>query len=72
MLGDLEQGGLEIPCLLLFKAEQRLLQKAHKLLLLNEKSPSVPKLSETSHKIKQEPEQEADVAPEAKKSGAYN
>ena len=64
---DLEQGGLEIPCLLLFQAEQKLLEKARKLLLLSEKSASVAKPSETSHKIKQEPEQETDVAPEAKR-----
>ena len=64
---DLEQGGLEIPCLLLFLAEQELLEKAHKLLLLSEKSASVSNKSETSHKIKQEPKQEADVAPEAKR-----
>ena len=66
---DLEQGGLEIPCLLLFQAEQKLLEKARKLLSLSEKSASVVKLSagETSHKIKQEPEQEANVAPKAKR-----
>ena len=51
---------------LLFQAEQKLLEKACKLLLLSEKSTSVTKLSadDTSHKIKQEPEQEADVSPE--------
>ena len=63
----MEQGGLEIPCLLLFQAEQGLLEKARKLLLLSKKSPSVAKLSETSHKTKQEHEQEADVAPKVKK-----
>ena len=50
---DLEQGGLEIPCLLLFQADQELLEKARKLLLLSEKNASVAKPSETSHKIKQ-------------------
>ena len=64
---DLEQAGLEIPCLLLFQADQELLEKARKLLLLSEKSASVAKPSETSHKIKQEPEQEADVVPVAKR-----
>ena len=52
---------------LLFQTEQGLLKKAHKFLLLREKSAPVAELSETSNKIKQEPEQQADVAPEAKK-----
>ena len=47
---DLEQGGLEIPCLLLF---QKLLKKACKLLLLSEKSTFKTMPSETPHKIKQ-------------------
>ena len=64
---DLEQGGLEIPCILLFQAEQELLEKARKLLLLSEKSASAAQPSETSHEIKQAPEQEADVAPDAKR-----
>lgn len=61
---DLEQGGLEIPCLLLFHGEQKLLEKAHKLLLLSEKSASEAKLSKTPCKIKLKV---ADVAPEAKR-----
>ena len=52
---------------LLFQAEQELLEKACKLLLLSEKSASEAKPSETPHKIKQEVEQEADLAPEAKR-----
>ena len=64
---DLEQGGLEIPCSLIFQGDRELLEKARKLLLLSEKSTSVVKPSKTSHKIKQEPEQETDVAPEAKR-----
>ena len=63
----MEQGSLEIPCLLLFQADQELLEKAHKLLLSSEKSASVAKVSGTFHKIKQEPEQEVDVVPEAKR-----
>ena len=63
----MEQGSLEIPCLLLFQAEQELLEKARKLLLLSKKSASEAKPSETLHKIKQEAEQEADVAPKAKR-----
>ena len=64
---DLEQGGLEIPCSLLFQGDLKLLEKACKLLLLSEKGDSVAKPSKTSHKIKQEPEQEVDVAPKAKR-----
>ena len=35
---DLEQGGLEIPCVLLFQAESELLDKVQKLLSLSEKN----------------------------------
>ena len=61
---DLEQGCLEISCSLLFQGDLELLEKARKLLVLSEESASVAK---PSHKIRQEPEQEADVAPEAKR-----
>ena len=44
------------------QVERELSEKARKLLLLSEKSASEAKLSETPHKIKQEAEQEADVA----------
>ena len=47
-LTDLEQGGLKIPCSLLFQGDLELLEKARKLLLLSEKSASVAK---PSHKI---------------------
>ena len=52
---------------MLFQADQELLEKAHKLLLSSKKSASVAKASGTSHKFKQEPEQEIDVVPEAKR-----
>ena len=64
---DLEQGGLEISCLLLFEGEQELLEKVRKLLSLTEKKGSISEPGEISHKIKQESEQEATgVTPEAK------
>jgi len=71
---DLEHGGLEIPCLLLFQAESELLAKVQKLLSLSEKNFTVGKQSERDHddekavaikyKIKQEPEH---CLPEAKR-----
>ena len=64
---DLEQGGLEIPCLLLFEAEQKLLEKVCKFLLFSEKIMSEAKPSESPYNIKQEAEQEADAAPKVKR-----
>ena len=58
---DLEQGSLEIPCLLLFQAKQKLLGKVCKLLLFSEKSTSEAKLSGSPCNMKQEAEQEADI-----------
>ena len=58
---DLEQGALEVPCLLLFQAKQKLLGKVRKLLLFSEKSTSEAKLSGSPCNIKQEAEQEADI-----------
>ena len=55
---DLEQGGFEIPCLLLLQAEQKLLGKVRKLLLFSEKSTSEAKLNGNPCNINQEAEQE--------------
>ena len=43
---DLEQGGLEIPCVLLFRAESELLDKVQKLLSPSEKNFTAVKPSE--------------------------
>ena len=63
---DLEQGDLEIPCLVIFQGEQELLDKVKKLLsFINEKRPTTATATiETAHKNKQEPGEEADIASE--------
>jgi len=65
---DLGQGGLEIPCLVIFQGEQELLDKVKKFLsFINEKRPTTATATiETAHKIKQETG-EADITPETKR-----
>ena len=66
---DLEQGGLEIPCLLLFWGERDVLAKVEKLLSLSEKKILVKKSTEIQVRgnEKQEPKDKTDCAlPEAK------
>ena len=75
---DLEQGGLEIPCVLLFQAESELLDKVQKLLSLSEKNFATVKPSESrarndqkavavKHEVKQEPKEDSNCSPEAKR-----
>jgi len=75
---DLEQGGLEIPCVLLFQAKSELLDKVQKLLSLSEKNLATVKPSESraqndqnavavKYKVKQEPKEDGSYSPEAKK-----
>ena len=75
---DLEQRGLEIPCVLLFQAKSELLDKVQKLLLLSEKNFATVKPSESrahndqkaeavKHKVKQEPKERGNYSPEAKR-----
>ena len=51
---DLEQRGLEIPCLVIFQGEQELLDKVKRLLsFINEKRPTTATATvETAHRIK--------------------
>jgi len=63
---DLEQGGLEIPCLLLFRGERDVLAKVEKLLSLSEKKISTD--IQVCGDEKQEPKDKTDCAlPEAKR-----
>jgi len=75
---DLEQGGLEIPCVLLFQAKSELLDKVQKLLSLSEKNFATVKPSESrarndqkavavKRKIKQEPKEDGNYLLEAKR-----
>lgn len=68
---DLEQGGLEIPCVIIFRGEQELLDKVKRLLsFINGKTPSATEAG-AAPKIKQEPGEEANNIilhpPEAKR-----